>query len=213
MTYNVRQLRDDRPAVVRVLCAADPDVVAIQEPPRGLSGRRRMRRVAREAGLVPVVSGGGARTTALLVRPGLAVTTRRGRRLPWRPGRVRRGIAVADVAGLRVVSVHLGLSSAERPRHLVRILPLVLASGGAGGVIAGDLNEQPGGPSWRRLQSHLHDLAAAAGPTYPAGAATKRIDAVLGTRGLTASLARVVDDKDTRRASDHLPVVVDVRWP
>src|SRR5450830_1490309 len=82
MTYNVRQLRGDRAAVVQVLRNCRADVVALQEPPRGPFGRLRLRRVAEQAGLVPVVSGGGARTTAILVRPGLSVTLARSRRLP-----------------------------------------------------------------------------------------------------------------------------------
>lgn len=210
MTYNVRGLKDDEAAVVEVLRAATPDVVALQEPPRGPLGRRRLARLAERAGLEVLVGGGGARTTALLARPGLPVGTAYAMRLPARPLRTRRGLATADVAGLRVVSVHLGLAARERSRQLVRILPLVAAAPDC--VVAGDLNEPPGGPTWRRFGLHLRDLAPDAGPTYPASAPRERIDAVLGSRGLTASGARTVDDAVARRASDHLPVVVDVAW-
>lgn len=213
MTYNVRQLRGDRAAVVEVLRSCRPDVVALQEPPRGPGGRLRLRRLAEGAGLVPVVSGGGARTTAVLVRPELSVTLARSLRLPWRPGRTRRGLAIADVEGVRVISIHLGLVAAERSRHLVRLMPVVWAAAGAGCIVAGDLNEAPGGSTWRRLALELRDLAPGAGPTFPASAAARRIDAVLGTGGLVASGARVADDEVARRASDHLPVVVDVWWP
>src|SRR5690606_38786677 len=146
MTYNVRGLKDDEAAVVEVLRAATPDVVALQEPPRGPLGRRRLARLAERAGLEVLVGGGGARTTALLARPGLPVGTAYAMRLPARPLRTRRGLATADVAGLRVVSVHLGLAARERSRQLVRILPLVAAAPDC--VVAGDLNEPPGGPTW-----------------------------------------------------------------
>lgn len=211
MTYNIRMLKDDRAAVVAVLRACAPDVVAIQEPPRGgIVGRWRLRRLAAEAGLEVVVAGGGARTTALLARPEVAVTGARAMRLPSMPGRTLRGLSVVEHAGLRIVSVHLGLSARERSHQVVRLMPLVAAAPSC--VVLGDLNELPDGPSWRRLGMDLRDLAAHAGPTYPATAPTKRIDAVLGSRGVAASGARVVRNDDTSRASDHLPVVVDVRW-
>lgn len=211
MSYNVHMLRDDGGALREVLRREAPDVVALQEPPRGPLGRGRLRRLAEDTGLVPVVSGGGARTTALLVRTGLPAHGRRAMRLPWRVGRTRRGLAMAEVAGVRVLSVHLGLDAAERARHVTRILPVVAAAPGSC-LVAGDLNEGPDGPSSRRLRLHLRDLAAAAGPTHPASAPRARIDVVLGSPGLRAVSARTVDDDVARRASDHLPVVVEVRW-
>lgn len=210
MTWNVHRLRDDRDAVVATLREAGPDVVALQEPPRGPLGRRRLAGLAREAGLRVAVAGGGARTTALLVRPDLPVSGRRTMRLPVRPGRTRRGLAYADVAAFRVMSLHLGLSGTERARHLIRVLHLVRAAPGPV-VVAGDLNEEPGGPSWRRLALHLRDVTTHVGPTFPAGGPRRRIDAVLAAPGVEASGAHRVDDDVARRASDHLPVVVDVR--
>lgn len=210
MTYNVRQLRDDRAAVVTVLRECTPDVVALQEPPRGPFGRARLAALARDAGLVPVVSGGGARTTALLARPGLELTGARGMRQPWRVGRTRRGLAYADLGGLRIVSVHLALAADERAGQVLRLLPVLASVPDC--LVLGDLNEQPGGASWRRLGQHLHDLAPGAGPTYPARAPRRRIDAVLGSRGVTATGARAPDGEAVARASDHRPVVVDVRW-
>lgn len=212
MTYNVRQLRDDPAAVVRVLRSVAPDVVALQEPPRGPVGHHRLRGVAEAAGLELVVSGGGARTTALLGRPGLPVRHAWARPLPWEPVRTPRGLAIADIGGVRIISVHLGLNAAERARQVTRILPIVAGAPGAGCVVAGDLNELPTGASWRRLARTLRDLTASAGHTFPATGAVKRIDAVLATGGITGSGARVVVDEDSRRGSDHLPVVVDVQW-
>jgi len=208
LTANIHQLRDDRSAVVAVLRGAAPDVVALQEPPRGPLGAARLRRLARDAGLRVAVGGGRARTTALLVRPTLPVTGARAVGLPWTPGRTRRGIAVADVAGVRVLSVHLSLDPAERAQHLIRLLLLVAAADGPC-IVAGDLNEQPDGESWVRLGRHLRDATTASGPTYPAAEPTARIDVVL-VAGLGSSNAEVVPGDAARRASDHLPVVVDV---
>ena len=209
-SYNVHRVRGDLEEVAQVLRACRADVVAIQEPPRGLSGRGRLRRLAGAAGLAVVVAGGGARTTALLARPDIAAVRRYSLRLPWRLPRTRRGLAVADFAGIRVVAVHLSLSLAERSRHLIRLL-LVVRTAPTGCVLAGDLNEEPGGPTWRRLGLHLHDLTAGSGPTFPAAEPRSRIDAVLGTNDMVGSQAQTVHDDVARRASDHLPVVVEVR--
>jgi endonuclease/exonuclease/phosphatase family metal-dependent hydrolase len=210
MTFNIRGLHDDAAAVTQVLRETGPDVVSVQEPPRGPFARLRLRRVAEAAGLEVAVQGGGARTTALLVRAGVQVTGRRAIGLPWR-GRTRRGMAVGDVAGVRVISLHLGLSANERARHARRLHTLV-TSAPAGVVVAGDFNEPPGGPVRRRLGLHLRDLTPGSGPTFPASRPTQRIDAVLGSAGLVPSGARAVGGDAARRASDHLPVVVDLQW-
>ena len=211
LTFNVRQLKDDVDAVVAVLRDTDADVVAVQEPPRGPTGRRRLRTVARRAGYEPAVSGGAARTTALLVRAGTPVTGPRAVRLPWRPGRTRRGLAVADGHGVRVISAHLSLVPSEREKHVRRLLLLVAASP-SGCVVAGDLNEEPGGPTWVRLGRHLHDVTAGVGPTFTARRPRRRLDAVLATSGMHGHAAHVVRSDDADRASDHLPVVVEVTW-
>lgn len=209
MTFNVRGLRDDRAAVVEVLREAAPDVVAVQEPPRGPAGRRRLERLARAADLEVAVAGGGARTTALLTAPGLVVLDPHGAALPWTPPRTRRGLAVAEVDGIRVVGVHLGLTAAERARHADRIRQLVTTAPGPV-VVAGDLNEPPGGPTWRTLGRHLRDLSAESGPTYPARDPRTRIDVVLGSPACEPGGAERRTGQVAERASDHLAVVADV---
>ncbi len=214
LTFNVRQLRDDPAAVREVLATSGADVVAVQEPPRGPRGAGRLRRLAGAAGFGAVVVGGGTRTTALLVRDGLSVTGRRAVRLPWRPGRTRRGLAVADVEGVRVVSAHLSLVPAERARHLVRLLRVVASAPGRGCVVAGDLNEDPDGPTRQTLVLHLHEVTTAAGPTFTASHPRRRLDAILVSRGVTATRVHVVGPPElVRRASDHLPVVADLHLP
>lgn len=168
MTYNLKGLTLDAAAAAEVVRAADPDVVGVQEPPRGPLGRWRLRRFARDAGLRVAVGHGGARTTALLVSPRVTrVEDARAVRLPWfgarerRTAWTRRGYALATVDGVRVVSVHLSLDRLERARHLSRILAEVEATAGPC-VVVGDLNEQPGGETWGRLGALLRDAHAAA---------------------------------------------------
>ena len=220
MTWNLHGLgrpwlasRGATDAAVGVLRAAEPDVVGIQERPRGPFGRRRLRVVAARTGLRVVVGGGAARTTALLARPDRSVTGARGLRLRWTPTRTRRGASTARVEGVEVLVVHLGLDAAERAQHL-RLLLRRRASGAWPLVVLGDLNELPGSPSWRALEAAgLVDAAVGAGPTFPAARPAHRIDAVLVGYGLGVTEARVLDDRAARAASDHLPVLVDLVLP
>ena len=87
-------------------------------------------------------------------------------------------------------------------------------------VVAADTNELPGASCWRRILSG--GLVDAAGtdttPTFPANGARARIDAVFVPAGVRvvgyavgdAALPRGTDPRLLRRASDHLPVVVDL---
>ncbi|TQL03254.1 endonuclease/exonuclease/phosphatase family protein [Cellulomonas sp. SLBN-39] len=219
MTYNVHGLRD--PGVADVVRACRPDVLALQEPPRGPGGRARLLRFAGRTGMRLVVGGGGARTTALLVVAHRRVTDARAVRLPWRPGLTRRGASTALVDGVRVVVVHLGLRADERLRHVGRLGARVLRDATRADelvVVLGDLNERPGSPAWSALaeSAALVDAAAEAGvddPTYPADEPRVRIDAVLADPLLPVVGALVPADDPVARASDHRPLVVDLRLP
>ncbi|GIG40537.1 endonuclease/exonuclease/phosphatase family protein [Cellulomonas phragmiteti] len=219
MTYNLRGLREEVDALVEVVRAARPDVLAVQEPPRGLRGRVRLRRFAARTGLRVAVGGGGARTTALLVVPHRSVRGATALRLPWRPGLTRRGAATARVDGVRVVVVHLGLRASERSRHVDLLTRRLLHGSDGPVVVAGDLNERPGGPSWVALTAGggaLQDAASVADadhPTYPADVPRVRIDVVLVDRRLPVLGAHVPDAAAVGVASDHRPLVVDVHLP
>ena len=67
LTYNVRSMRDDRDALGRVLRAAEPDVVLIQESPRFLRWRSLCAELARRGNLV-VVGGGRYAGSNLILR-------------------------------------------------------------------------------------------------------------------------------------------------
>ncbi|UZN02420.1 endonuclease/exonuclease/phosphatase family protein [Cellulomonas sp. S1-8] len=219
MTYNLRGMREEVDALVDVVRTARPDVLAVQEPPRGPRGRARLRRFAARTGLRVAVGGGGARTTALLVAPYRSVRGASGLRLPWRLGLTRRGVATARIDGVRVVVVHLGLRPSERNRHVDLVTRRLLRGADGPVVIAGDLNERPGGPSWVALSDGaggLQDAASVVGAeqaTYPADVPRVRIDVVLVDRRLPVLDAYVPDDAAVGVASDHRPLVVDVHLP
>lgn len=209
MTYNVKGLDIGVDAVVEVVRDAAPDVLGLQEPPRGLHGARRLAELADRTGLRVVLADRRSRTTALLLRRGAPLDEARAQALPWRPGQVPRGYCVARTGGVTVVVVHLPLGSRERLAQLDRVLHDVVRMPGPY-VVLGDLNEEPGGPTWARLTSGLVDAVADPAPTFTARRPRRRLDAVLVSPGLRVVGSAVRRDDVTRRASDHLPVVVDL---
>ena len=208
MTYNVKGLDIGADAIVEVLNDAAPDVLGLQEPPRGVHGPSRLAEVADRTGLRVVVADRESRTTALLLRRGAPIDDVRSAALPWRLGQVPRGYCVARTGGVTIAVLHLPLGSRERLAHLDRVLHDVVRRPGPY-VVMGDLNEEPGGPTWARLTAGLVDPVPPA-PTFTARRPRRRLDAVLVSPGVPVTGAWVRDDDVTRRASDHLPVVVDL---
>ncbi|KQX64431.1 endonuclease/exonuclease/phosphatase family protein [Angustibacter sp. Root456] len=222
VTYNVRDLLDDRDAVAHVVRACRPDVLCLQEAPRRPLTAHRLRRLARESALRWVSGGRASGGTAVLVHPRLDVVEAAAHRLPvtgWltrRRGVAAATVATADGARLTVVSVHLSLRAEERVRHVGRVLERWAAQPGPL-VVAGDLNELPGGPSWTALGAQLHDVAATGAATFPARRPRSRIDAVFVGPGVevvgvhVAGASEGLDADVLTAASDHRPVVVDLR--
>src|SRR5690554_4089411 len=139
LSYNVKGLQLDRQALVQVIRAAAPDVLLLQEAPRGPLGGRRTRGLAREVGLVAVVAHRRGRGAAIAVRPELLphVLDARGVVLESRLARFRRGwptprgYAVVRLASphggepTTIVSVHMSAIPAQRARHLPAYRALV----------------------------------------------------------------------------------------
>jgi endonuclease/exonuclease/phosphatase family metal-dependent hydrolase len=222
MSWNVRDLLDDPRALRRVVRALEPDVLCLQEVPRRLPGAWRNRRLARACGLR---FAGGGRTsggTALLLGPRVRVRSLVAGRLPVRgPFTRTRGLVVAELwaglagqsVALTVGCVHLPLEPALRLRH-AELAAAALEGHPGPRVLCGDLNEVPGSPAWRVLAAAVGpDPAPDAGPTFPAGRADKRLDVVLVGAGLHVEAYGDggADPDDVRRATDHVPVVADVR--
>ncbi|WP_328794341.1 endonuclease/exonuclease/phosphatase family protein [Herbidospora solisilvae] len=189
--------------MVRALAA---DVLCVQERGLGLA-------FSRLTGLEPACHSRFS-GVAVLVRPGVRVVHAEHRRLRWFPGLERRSMAVAvvEAEGLRLaaVSFHLDLHAGARLAHAVEIVrrtESVAARFDAVPVLAGDLNELPEAAAWRHLASRYDE--GGDGATF----AGKRIDAIFTGRGV-AALARGVagaDEADLTVASDHRPVVTDLR--
>jgi endonuclease/exonuclease/phosphatase family metal-dependent hydrolase len=222
VSWNIRSLRDDRRLIASCLRALEPDVVCLQEVPRFLGGASALRRLAKAGGLVVVVRRHPARALAVLARPGAHAGTSTAVRLTYTPGLHRRTFTAAEVdlpgrPRLVVGSFHLGLREDERIRHVPEILGALAEVGPGLRVIAGDVNETAADPAWRRLvAAGLGDAGAAEDVvTSPAKAPRRRIDAVFVGPGLEVVSCRPPEDRHLglARASDHLPVVCDLRVP
>ncbi|GAA0931979.1 endonuclease/exonuclease/phosphatase family protein [Nonomuraea longicatena] len=222
-TYNVRGMKDDVPALVRVITAMRADVLCVQEAPRLLFWRGRRRELAEAAGM-RVAAGRRLGGVAVYVSARARILHAESHVLKIFIGLEIRGMALAvvEVDGLRLAvgSIHLDLDAAARMQHAVEAIALVRAAAtrfGAVPVIAGDLNEQSAEPTWRYVAGQLADCYPRAprgdGMTFTARQPRKRIDAIFAGPGLdvvSCGGAEAVAG-DLAAATDHLPVVADVR--
>jgi endonuclease/exonuclease/phosphatase family metal-dependent hydrolase len=217
LTYNVRSLRDDSEAVARVIRAARPDVVAIQEAPRFLRWRSKCAALARRSGLVIV--GGGRPAAANLLLSSLAVDVESTRDVLFSKdfGLHQRGAALAvlrlDGVRFAVAGTHLDLIEAPRLRHLDELDGALtgFVPDGVPVIVAADVNDQPGSSTWQRLTEHRADAVPDGdGSTYSATDPVRRIDGVFADPALRVVHAEVIGSPDVTIASDHRPVLVDV---
>jgi endonuclease/exonuclease/phosphatase family metal-dependent hydrolase len=159
-----------------------------------------------------------ARPLAVLARPGAVVAGSAAVRLTFTPGLHRRTFTAAefDLPGrgrLVVGSFHLGLREDERVRHVPEIIQALAELGPGHRIIAGDVNETAVDPAWRALvAAGLVDAGAGEDvPTSTASVPRRRIDGVFLGPGFSVLSCRPPQDDDLARASDHLPVVCDLR--
>ena len=221
MTYNVHFGYDDRQIpslddIASTIEGAAPDVVLLQEVMRGGSlaaQHEALGWLAARLGMTYVFAPtvGDAFGNAVLTR----LPVEHVERISFvRPAPLRhspRGALLVRIAGINVINTHLdeyvdAASDAVREGQLRVILrewgqlrPV---------VIAGDLNAVPGSAAIALLvQAGFDDLA---GPdlTSPAARPDKRIDHVFAN-GVRSVSSRTL----LSRASDHLPVVVELTPP
>jgi endonuclease/exonuclease/phosphatase family metal-dependent hydrolase len=220
MSYNVHGLRGDLDAMAELVRSQRPDVVAVQEAPRRLRWRSRCADLARRFQMVYAAGGLPGLGNLLVVDMRVRVHDTWCLRYPLTPGRHMRGAALArcSVGGSAfvVAGTHLATDPDERPGQAA-ILAKALAEVPEPLIVAGDFNEEPGGAAWTAVADGRIDAGDPAGAggaaTYPAAAATLRLDGVLVDRRFGISDCRVLDTAEARRASDHLPVVVDLTLP
>lgn len=165
-----------------------PDVALVTQ---GSKSRRRSGRrgidLARVWKMRYVGGGRKAGSNLIAVANGVVVRKVRTRSLksaPWRP---KRGAVSAQlrIHGqlIGVVVCHLSPAKERRANEVEQVVELVSQLRGPV-IVAGNLNELPGGPAWQRLrQAGLVDEGTRAWKTFPSEQPTARVDALL-TRGV-----------------------------
>ena len=126
-------------------------------------------------------------------------------------------LVVETPAGLlRLTNWHLGLSDRERTWQVQRLLshPLFHATAEHPTVLCGDFND------WRNTLGRTllipHGFAQATSPpgkfrSFPAVLPVMSLDKVFHSEGIEIESAHLVKTRQTRQASDHLPLVVEFR--
>lgn len=216
-TWNIRKCigldrRRDPHRVARVIAGLDADIVALQEADKRL-GRRPAALTAdlvhQETGLVAADAGGhdasiGWHGNAVLLKPGFEVESRHSLHLP---GLEPRGALVFDIrnkrAELRVVAVHLGFIRWARRAQLATIRERLEALPPRPTIILGDFNEwAPEGGMEPLAGFTVH----APGLSFHAARPVAALDRIALDQAIELRDAGVVQTRDTRVASDHLPV-------
>jgi endonuclease/exonuclease/phosphatase family metal-dependent hydrolase len=214
MTYNIWMGGRGGSLLGDAVRAASVDVLLVNESPKSLVGsRRNCRRLADSWGMRYVAGGRDAGSNMIAVAYGVHVRSTYVTTLRQPLFHPRRGIAAAQIRVrgrlVGVVSCHLSLDAERRAVEVERVLEVASRLRGPV-VVGGDLNEGPGGPSWRRLRSAgFLDHGSKDWPTFPADEPTKRIDALLvrGAAGVTRHGDPGVDAELQAQASDHRPVL------
>ena len=215
LSYNVHGLRDDRAALTGLVRDLAPDVVVVQEAPRRFRWRHKCAALADAVDMVVAVGGMPALGNLLLVTLRVNVHETWCLRYPLTPGRHLRGAAFArcSVRGAQfsISGSHLGTDPVERPAQAAEWKAALAAIEGPL-IAAGDLNEGPGGGAWRTLAD---GFVTAESPklTFPATLPRQRLDAVFVSPDISVDKYDVIETDQAVRASDHLPVLADLRLP
>jgi endonuclease/exonuclease/phosphatase family metal-dependent hydrolase len=227
-TYNIHRSRGldrrtDPSRIADVIASLDADVIALQEViGPGSEGMGQAEEIAAQLGMTPVM----APVRLLRGRPyGNAIIGRfrvcghHRYDLTWR-GRESRGCQRVDLqvgkGVLHVYNVHLGTAILERRAqavHLARILDA--PSAGEPCVVLGDFNEWLRGPATRVLTERLDSLDLRGflkrRRTYPGVLPFLHLDHIYHRGEVEMVSAELKRTRTALIASDHLPLVADLR--
>jgi endonuclease/exonuclease/phosphatase family metal-dependent hydrolase len=221
-TWNIRKCigldrRRDPHRTARIIAGMEADIFALQEADKRLGQRPAAltaELIESETGMRPADAGGheasiGWHGNALLLRPGLEVEDRHSLHLP---GVEPRGALIFDIAGqggkIRVVGVHLGLLRWSRRAQLATLRSYLDAMKPMPTLVLGDFNEWSNDTGLEPLVGFdVH----APGRSFHAARPVAALDRIATGRNTELRDAGVVETRETRVASDHLPVWGKIR--
>jgi endonuclease/exonuclease/phosphatase family metal-dependent hydrolase len=120
---------------------------------------------------------------------------------------------------IHIFNTHLSLYKLERKRQLKALLGeswLLSVSRNEPVIFCGDLNAGALSKTYRNLAKHLIDVQKASGdpmlpkPTFHSRSPVFRIDHIFVSEHFTPFKVEVKRNQETRMASDHLPLVVNM---
>ena len=230
MSYNIAAGGGDLDAIVAVIRAAAPDIVALQEVDVHWSERSGFADQAAELGEAlgmhvrfgPIYELPPARRFGLAflsrdpiveftnhVIPRLSTQTDASEPVAL-PGFLE-AVTVIDGVSVHIFNTHLDYRADPRVREQqVRAMLELMKAEAEPTVLMGDLNAPPSAPELQPLFALLQDAWSAdeeSGLTYPARAPERRIDYILLSGHFSVMDVRV----PAVQASDHLPVIADLR--
>lgn len=221
-SYNIRKAmgtdrRRDPHRIMGIIAELAADIVILQEADLRLGARRSalpIHELETRTGMVAVpiadndVSLGWHGNTILL-RPDIRVNDMQKLNLP---GIEPRGAVIADVTikgvALRVTAAHLGLLRSSRRRQLSALIEALDVLDATPTLIAGDFNERSLRVGLGRI-AHQFTIYAP-GKTYHANVPLVALDRIALDQNLTSFDGGVMNTPVARRASDHLPIWMDV---
>lgn len=218
VSYNVHSLRDDLSALASVVESLSPDVCVVQEAPRRFRWRQKCAALAHSFGLYYAEGGLPSLWNLIMTNLRVRVTESWSLKYPLTPGRHMRGAALArcTVPGLDrsflVAGTHLSTDDDERPLQAALLEPHLRAAHDPL-ILAADFNESDSGPSWQSLVADLVDTGLGGPATFPARSPDRRIDGIFVSPTVKVISYEVVSTAEALRASDHLPLVVDLELP
>ncbi|HEY5927597.1 MAG TPA: endonuclease/exonuclease/phosphatase family protein [Kofleriaceae bacterium] len=226
MTYNIHRGRGvdwkvDLGRTAEVIRSYDPDVVALQEVD---IGRRRSGRVdqadqlAKQLGMemvfAPNIEWSDSERYGIATLTKLPIKSWRHLKLPLHYRSEPRSSLITLLGWgeghvVEMINTHLSILFKERPGQVAAI---AAEMANEALVIAGDFNMTPWSPAYRALRhgSFLHSATRFA-RTWPAPAPLFPLDHILYRGQVEIVNAQAWVGGPARTASDHLPVVVELR--
>jgi endonuclease/exonuclease/phosphatase family metal-dependent hydrolase len=229
LTYNIHHGEGvdgklDLARIAKLIAAAEPDLVAVQEVDQKMSRTGNVDQPAELARLtgMEVVFGpnlkilGGDYGNAVLVRKGKGAPTIKSHKnypLSSLDSGEQRGVLAVEIAlpgggELLLMATHLDhrRDDAERLASAAAINKLVAQSPDRPALLAGDLNAVPESAVLKRLRESWTDTAAKPLPTIPVAQPERQIDFVLVR---PAARWKVIETTvlDEQVASDHRPLL------